>query len=91
MLSTRPGQNPNRASRLAHLESETGAELNVQDVTQSVLATRNPKVVFRRDVGSPRRIAERTALRSMSQEPPRTTRRLLSPVSHAAPSIGAPL
>ena len=43
------------------------------------------------DLFGGKRIAERTTLRSASQEPPWTTRRLQSPVSHAVPSVGAPL
>ena len=57
----------------------------------SVRATRKPRVrLLRYALRSLSRFAERWSLGLLPQEPPRNTRRLQSPRSHALPSLGAP-
>ena len=56
----------------------------------SVRAIRNPALPLRFPVPFLTRLAARRFLGLSFQEPPRNTRHLQSPVSHALPSAGAP-
>ncbi len=51
---------------------------------------RNPMLRLRSDVLFLLRLAERTSQGSLTQEPPRRTRREQSPEVQALPSVGAP-
>src|ERR1700738_349066 len=56
----------------------------------SVRPTRKPRSLYRTSVVSLPRLAERRRCGSLTQEPPRTTRRPQSPSVRAEPSAGEP-
>ena len=89
------GSGPGRAWRKSPKKPTRGLrpglpskEVMVQGV--NVRAIRNPLPPSRPPVASLLRLAERRLPGPLTQEPPRSTRRLQSPDPHAPPSVGAP-
>ena len=86
--STGEGAEKNDQGGCAPSEPPEGKEVTIQGV--SVRATRNPTRPSRLPVVYVTRSAARRNLESLTQEPPRITRREQFPPSHALPSTGAP-